>query len=210
MWLVKSCRLGYDTPMPRKKSALFGRGPRPAGSPPSSPSCATKGCTGPGLYKALDPRNEARPPFFLCAEHIKAHNSSLNFYAGMSWKEMEKSQSEDIVWRQPTWPMSLQQKRLHFMYKDPFFQAFTTQAPDLPANPTLPAEVQEALILLEAQWPTNAEKLRYVYKLMVKKYHPDVHSAQPSEIQKLYEDKLKEVNKAYALLRKFLQDSPCF
>ena len=47
----------------------------------------------------------------------------------------------------------------------------------------------------------NKELLKKKYKLLVKKYHPDVkNNLEDKDI------KIKEINKAYRILQKFLKD----
>ena len=66
-------------------------------------------------------------------------------------------------------------------------------------NYSLNEQVEHSLITLNLKPDVNEEQLKKKYKALVKKYHPDVNN---NILNK--EMKMKEINKAYKILQKFI------
>jgi len=131
---------------------------------------------------------------------VRAYNLSWDFYKGMQPEQIEASLRLDTGWQRPTWPLGrLGHGRLDpELLRDPFgilngTAAARPKQPD-PARP--PPELRAALDLLELSWPTDSVALKTRYKELAKRYHPDSNGGDRSS-----EDRLKDINRAYSLLR---------
>ena len=71
--------------------------------------CAVPGCGEPGEFRApLSPGTFDGPGHYrwLCLDHVRAHNSAYNFFAGMSPDEIEAAQSPIAGWERVSRPFA--------------------------------------------------------------------------------------------------------
>ncbi|WP_368667236.1 J domain-containing protein [Roseomonas sp. 18066] len=120
----------------------------------------------------------------------------------MSSDEIEANLREDTSWQRPTWPLGrlgAQRKLNPEMFRDPL--GLFGQAPPTPRKSAkeAPPELRAALDMLGLGWPLENDALRARYKELAKRYHPDTNGGDKSA-----EDRLKDINRAYSLLRKRL------
>jgi curved DNA-binding protein CbpA len=169
-------------------------------------TCGWKGCYNDGVYQApkvrefIDrPRQESDFHWF-CMGHIREYNQKWDFFSGMSDDEVVEFQKESITGHRPTnkwelngngaaawqWDESIRKFTKQFMSDDEY-QELT--------KPQLPKNIKEASELLEVTLPESAKELKKKYKLLVKRYHPDVNKG-----CKASEEKFKAVSAAYHLL----------
>jgi preprotein translocase subunit Sec63 len=66
-----------------------------------------------------------------------------------------------------------------------------------------PPELRAALDVMGLVWPTDQPVLKARYKDLAKQFHPDANGGNRDA-----EEKLKDINRAYSLLRKRLQERP--
>lgn len=62
--------------------------------------------------------------------------------------------------------------------------------------------MQQGLDIFKLGSNASPDDVRRAYLLAVNRYHPDRFANQPPEFQKLAEEKTKEINKAYQMLKK--------
>ncbi|MFC7552742.1 J domain-containing protein [Pseudoroseomonas wenyumeiae] len=119
----------------------------------------------------------------------------------MSATEIENNLRDDSGWQRPTWPLGrLGNTKLNpEIFHDPL--GLFGQAPPTPRKSAkeAPPELRAALDLLGLGWPLEESTLRARYKELAKRYHPDSNGGDRS-----FEDKMKDINRAYSLLRKRL------
>jgi hypothetical protein len=70
---------------------------------------------------------------------------------------------------------------------------------EAPSTEKAPPELRAALDVLGLEWPVDHRAARSRYKELAKRFHPDVNNGDRSA-----EEKLKDVNRAYSLLRQRL------
>lgn len=165
--------------------------------------CCTEGCHLKGTHRVILDFNNPKKVSYMCLDHIKAHNKSINYYANMSADQIEDEIKADTVWRKPTWPLRGDiDKRLN-PGKD-YFEFFTAtdEAPKqvFPLTQVFPKEVEKAASILGVALPADLADVKKIYKKCVKACHPDLHNG-----QKNHEERLKKVNIAYKTLTEFLQ-----
>ena len=181
--------------------ARRGERPRTDSSTPFRP-CDAPGCEAPGEFRAPRDRSRLRDYHHFCLEHVRAYNQAWDYYKGMSADEIEANLREDTSWQRPTWPLGrlVAQRKLNpEMFRDPL--GLFGQAPPTPRKSAkeAPPELRAALDMLGLGWPLENDALRARYKELAKRYHPDTNGGDKSA-----EDRLKDINRAYSLLRKRL------
>ncbi len=164
--------------------------------------CAVPGCSEPGEFKApVEPANFNGPGSwrFLCLDHVREHNSSYNYFSGMSPDEISAAQSPYGHWEPavrafsatpgtgPAWsdfvdPLDAIAARFRFS---------RTQAPSRFSQPE-----RRALSVLGLPEDADRNALRSRYSKLVRRYHPDKNGGDRS-----HESRLREVIEAYQALK---------
>ena len=63
------------------------------------------GCEALGEYRAPKSRRDLNHYWWFCLEHVRAYNSTWDFYKGMSPGEIEAQLRADTAWQRPSWPL---------------------------------------------------------------------------------------------------------
>lgn len=181
--------------------ARRGERPRSDSSTPFTP-CDAPGCEAAGEFRAPRDRSRLRDYYHFCLEHVRAYNQAWDYYKGMSPDEIETALRDDSGWQRPTWPLGRlggNRKLNPEIFRDPL--GLFGEAPPTPRKSAkeAPPELRAALDMLGLGWPLEEEALRARYKELAKRYHPDTNGG-----DKTAEDRLKDINRAYSLLRKRL------
>lgn len=160
--------------------------------------CAQAGCELPGEFRAPKSRDNVREYIWFCLDHVRAYNSSWNYYAGMSADEIESDRHGTTFWHRPTWPLN--GMRPGQGIRDDF--GFFDSEADPAAGPTagaktaaMDSETVDALAIMKLSPPLTADAIKRRYKELVKQHHPDANGG-----DKLAEERLKAINQAYATL----------
>lgn len=172
--------------------------------------CDHKGCTAAGEFRAPKSRSSLNEFYWFCLEHVREYNKAWNYFDGMNDSEVEQHVRQDTVWGRETWRLGGRfgdpaSKRPH-KFHDPFdiFEdeeggESDAQKRRAHAAPKAEAPEVEALEIMELDYPTTLEDVRKRYKELAKKLHPDANGGDP-----VAEECLKDVNRAYTTLRKWL------
>ncbi|HXF90311.1 MAG TPA: J domain-containing protein [Candidatus Nitrosotenuis sp.] len=162
--------------------------------------CDSPGCEAHGIYRAPKSRHHIEQGqddwHWFCLSHVRLYNASWNYYADMNESEVLKANLADQTWQRPTWPLG-EQPKIHKI-KDPFgfFFVHESSGASFQKIDHLPKDERQALEILELAYPFTKEDLQTAYRKLVKTYHPDTHQNDPNA-----EDKIRQVNQAYALLK---------
>lgn len=164
--------------------------------------CEHPGCEEPGLYRA--PRDRTLREFhWFCLPHVRAYNAAWDYYKGMGPSEIEHALRSDSSWQRPSWPLGRLGGAGRFdadLLRDPF-SVLGQEAPTPRRRPReenqAPPELRAALDLLDLVWPLDQVDLRSRYKELAKRHHPDATGG-----DKAAEEKLKDINRAYSLLKR--------
>jgi hypothetical protein len=160
--------------------------------------CDHPGCSQAGDYRAPKDR-QLENYYWFCLDHVRAYNAAWDFFSGMSTAEVEAYNRKATVWERPSWPMADWQKREQALRdevaKEFFGETFTASPRPATAYP-MSREEQEALTMLELTPPVDYQAIRAQYKILVKRYHPDLNGGSPEA-----EEKFKLLNQSFAVLR---------
>lgn len=158
--------------------------------------CEKNGCECAGEFRAPKNAYTLREYYWFCLDHVREYNKEWDFYRGMSLEEIEASRVSDITWNRPSWPVggwrALLENAQYLDGMDPFLKTS-------PRAPALPQEVQKALVTLELTFTVTLEALKTQYKKLAKLHHPDLNAG-----DKEAEERLKAVNEAYRVVKKYL------
>jgi len=180
---------------PSKRSRAYAPDPAAPGRP-----CDMPGCAEAGEYRAPKSRERLNEYLWFCLEHVRAYNSSWDFYKGMSPAEVEAQLRADTSWQRPSWPLG------HIgsaaweddVLRDPLHVLSGGRANGAKRSEAerAPAELREPLATLGLSWPTTMDAVKTRYKELAKRHHPDANGGSRDA-----EERLKTINVAYAAVR---------
>jgi len=166
--------------------------------------CDAPGCTAAGEFRAPRSRTALNEYLWFCLPHVREYNAAWDYYKGMGPAEIEAHLRNDTAWQRPTWPLGRLGGHRRFdpeLLRDPLgmlhdmpLHAERRQAREEKEKP--PPELRAALDVLGLDWPLDQPALRARYKELAKRYHPDANGG-----DRAAEERLKDVNRAYGLLR---------
>jgi len=170
--------------------------------------CDHPGCAAVATHRAPKGREQMNDHYWFCLEHVREYNSRWNYYAGMSNPQVEQEIRNDTVWRRPTWPLGGNEGGAfnpHMKFRDDLgaFEAAASARRQQKHESTDTSEpaphIRRALQIMEIEPPVTLTELKSRYKELVKRLHPDANGGDT-----VAEDKLKDINQAYATIKKFL------
>ena len=91
-----------------------------------------------------------------------------------------------------------------FQEKPPFVWDTDTETPRTPPTHTPPEPIQEALRILDLPLSASAEDIKTRYRALVREVHPDRLQHASLDIQRIANERLPDINKAYGTLRENL------
>lgn len=174
-----------------------------------APKCVWPGCTDTGEFNAPKSPRDLAEQVWLCAEHIREHNKTWNYFEGMTDAEVEASVRSDTVWQRQTWKLGAKpgaKTRGGFSgarFRDNFslFDDDGDHTPH-PAERAIPpnSPVAKAFATLDLAPPITLDQLKTRYKQLVKRHHPDANNG-----AKEAEEKFKQIATAYQVVVKYLE-----
>ncbi len=193
-------------------------------SPEAAPRpCDAPGCAGAGEFRAPRSRNALNEYLWFCLPHVREYNAAWDYYKGMSPAEIESNLRQDTAWQRPTWPLGrlgghhrfetaeFLRDPLGALHGTPLHAAARRRRQEAATatgeggggggraagpSPPPPPELRAALDVLGLGWPLEAPALRARYKELAKRFHPDANGGDRGA-----EERFKDVNRAYSLLR---------
>ncbi len=130
-------------------------------------------CGAPGEYRAPKSRRDLREYWWFCLEHVRAYNSTWDYYKGMSPAEMERELALRHRLGRPSWPLGrlgavawdddALRDPLHILaMRDQRRQQRRARGANAPPHET-PGDLRAPLSTLGLSWPTtlDAVKTRY-------------------------------------------------
>lgn len=169
--------------------------------------CAWPHCTLEGSFPAPKDPRDLRLKQYFCKEHIREFNKRWNGLEGFHPDEIFRMQNTGPSWDKPTWNLGLNDARGEprtspFASADDLFEFFQQRvaregkhaAPAL----ELPADVKEAMVILNVQPPLEQLVLKKQYLGLVKQHHPDVNKSAGAE------EHIKKINVAYKILTAYV------
>ena len=183
---------------------------RAAAKAPSAKRCAAPGCRETGESRVPKNRYDLDDRHWLCREHLREHNRSWDYFAGMTADEIERFGLDAITGHRPTWPLgkraagSKDDKRDQagsaywgYHIEDGFAVFEEAAEPAGPPKRTRLTKGQlDALGILNLEETATLHEIKARYKELVKRFHPDANGGNRGT-----EERLKQVIKAYGHLR---------
>jgi hypothetical protein len=169
------------------------------GEAPPARLCDHEGCGAEGLYPAPQSPGALRRYYWFCLPHVQEYNRRWDFYRDMPEEAIEESREDDRLWNR------VRSNRASLNIEDFLSnkQPRTPPESDIPPGwrdldlPTLQA-LRESLNILGLSNPrVDFETIQKTYKTLAKKHHPDQQHTTSED-----EEKMKDINAAYALLRR--------
>ncbi len=178
-----------------RKFSFFQDAPEPI---QTARACDHPGCPKVGEHKAPKSPSDPKEYLWFCLPHVQEYNAKWNYYEGMTIDQVLKENTWDVTWRRPSQPFGEAVKKKQPKFHD-FFDLFDEQK-KIHQSKNLPADVEKALKGFDLQFPYALGELKTRYKVLVKKYHPDVNRGNPEN-----EEILKEINVGFSILKSFLE-----
>ena len=158
--------------------------------------CEWKGCEEKGEYKAPSSREELRVFKWFCLKHVKMYNKGWDYFKGRSSEEINNELSEDARWHRKT-----SKKIKNKVFSEDFvFEEWKSEQKVNKKKEKLCENqfIKNALDILNMEMPNNLADLKKQYKIMVKKFHPDINKIKDQE-------KIIKLNEAYSVLLSFFK-----
>ena len=163
--------------------------------------CAADGCQEAGNYPAPKSRSALRDYLWFCLEHVREYNKSWNYYEGLQGAALEAEIRRATTWERPSWKFATG-KPSENSFEDPL-GLFDFENRDVgPAARQIPPEEKRAWKILQLSPVTDIDIVKKQYKRLVKQNHPDKNGGDAAA-----EERLKDINLAYSLIRKSLATS---
>ena len=158
--------------------------------------CAEDGCIAEGIYPAPKSRHELREYLWFCLDHVRAYNKSWNYYEGLQGAALEAEIRRATTWERPSWKFATG-KPGDEMFDDAFNLFDFENREDGQQRQKLTPEEKRAWQIMRMTPVADLEQLKKQYKQLAKENHPDRNGGDEKA-----EDRLKEINLAYDLIRK--------
>ena len=163
--------------------------------------CAADGCLQEGSYPAPRSRSALRDYLWFCLKHVREYNKSWNYYEGLHGAALEAEIRRATTWERPSWKFATG-KPSENSFEDPLgLFDFENRTVDLAAR-QIPPEERRAWRILQLSPITDIDLVKKQYKRLVKQNHPDKNGGDAAA-----EERLKDINLAYSLIRKSLASS---
>ena len=158
--------------------------------------CAEDGCIAEGIYPAPKSRHNLRDYLWFCLDHVRAYNKSWNYYEGLQGAALEAEIRRATTWERPSWKFATG-KPGDEMFDDAFnLFDFENREDGLQWQKLTPEE-KRAWQIMRMTPVADLELLKKQYKQLAKENHPDRNGGDEKA-----EERLKEINLAYDLIRK--------
>ena len=163
--------------------------------------CAADGCLQEGSYPAPRSRSALRDYLWFCLKHVREYNKSWNYYEGLQGAALEAEIRRATTWERPSWKFTTG-KPSENSFEDPLgLFDFENRTVDKAAR-QIPPEESRAWRILQLSPITDIDIVKKQYKRLVKQNHPDKNGGDAAA-----EERLKDINLAYSLIRKSLANS---
>ena len=160
--------------------------------------CAAEGCVAEGIYPAPKSRNELRDYLWFCLDHVRAYNKSWNYYEGLQGAALEAEIRRATTWERPSWKFATGRPS-DDIFRDTFGLFDFENRENGSPNQNLTPEEKRAWQIMRMTPVTDLKQLKKQYKTLAKENHPDRNGGDEKA-----EERLKEINLAYDLIRKSL------
>ena len=162
--------------------------------------CDWEKCNNIGEYKAPIERDNSKKYRLLCLEHVKEFNKNWNYFKDMNDTQIYDFLKSDITWHKPTQSFSSSDNFFKVLWSDTLKDEFDRDKFKSDYNHMRQFKFDhkdiKAFGILGISVGLEWVKIKDKFKILVKKFHPDMNSG-----NKKYEEKLKLITLAYTQLK---------
>ena len=164
--------------------------------------CDYKNCKKIANYKAPIDKDNSRNFRWLCLDHIKEFNRGWDYFKGMSDQEVGDFLKSDMTWHRPTQSFSSPDNFFNILWNNTLDDKTNILNLNNGFKKQLKEEInfsekdKEAFKIIELAVGTKWKIIQNQFKILVKKYHPDMNAG-----DKKFEEKLKIITLAYTQLK---------
>ena len=155
--------------------------------------CSNPKCSELGLYPAPKSRDQLKEYLYFCINCIRDFNKSWNYFEGLNEKELELEIRKSVTWDRPSWKFGTKNLNLDF---EKAFNKFENRV-NLKNKKVINKKLEKALKILGLNSDTNIKEVKTRYKILAKKWHPDVQNV--NKVKK-NEDKFINITNAYKII----------
>jgi len=166
---------------------------------PRQRCCDMPDCNDAGEYRAPKSR-DLSDYYWFCLPHVQEYNKAWNYFSGMSMSEVEDYINTATVWDRPTRRYDSMGATTEAL-KNKAWQTYNFTEDEAPRTRTYSEAARntpefESLALMGLEPPVTLDDVKARYKILAKKYHPDLNGK-----DKESEELLKKINMAYTILK---------
>ena len=147
-----------------------------------------------GIYPAPKSRENLREYLYFCINCIKDFNKSWNYFAGLNEKELEIEIRKSVTWDRPSWKFGTKNLNHDF---ERAFKKFNGQKESVKEK-VVDKKLESCFKDLGLDSSSNLKEVKSKYKILAKKWHPDVQNKKNSKNK----DKFINITNAYKTILK--------
>ena len=163
--------------------------------------CDWKNCKETGEYRAPIEKDNSRKFRMLCLKHVKEFNKNWNYFSGMNDNQVINFLKSDMTWHKPTQSFSSSDNFFKILWNNTLKDELDKNKFKSDYNHMRQFKFNhkdiEAFGILGISVGLNWLKIQVKFKILGKKFHPDMNSG-----NKKFEEKLKLITLAYTQLKK--------
>ena len=162
--------------------------------------CDWNNCKELGEYKAPVERDNSKKFRMLCLKHVKEFNKNWNYFSGMNDNQIMNFLKSDMTWHKPTQSFSSSDNFFKVLWNNTLKDEFDNKKIKSDFNYMRQFKFDnkdiKAFEILGLSVGMKWIKIQKKFKILVKKFHPDMNLG-----NKKYEEKLKLITLAYTQLK---------
>ena len=162
--------------------------------------CDWNNCFEKGDFKAPVEKDNSKKYRLLCLKHVKEFNKNWNYFSGMNDEQIFSFLKSDMTWHKPTQSFSSSDNFFKVLWNDALKDEFDKAKLRGEFNHMNQFKFNykdiKAFGILGVSVGLKWEKIQQKFKVLVKKFHPDINLG-----NKKYEEKLKLITLAYTQLK---------
>ena len=160
--------------------------------------CDWNNCNEIGQYKAPIEKDNSKRFRMLCLKHVKEFNKNWNYFSGMNDDQVVDFLKSDMIWHKPTQSFSSADNFFKVLWNNTLRDELDKDKNDLNYMRQFKFDHRDikAFSILGVSAGLKWQKIQEKFKILVKKFHPDMNSG-----SKKYEEKLKLITLAYTQLK---------
>ena len=162
-------------------------------------NCFNPDCDELGIYPAPKSRENLREYLYFCINCIREFNKSWNYFKGLNERELEIEIRKSTTWDRPSWKFGT--KTLNYDFEKAF-KDFNEQKKSNQKN-NISKKLLNSYKLLDLDINSSLDEIKGKYKVLAKKWHPDVQKKEEAEYN---QNKFIDITNAYkAILKSFTE-----